>query len=187
MAMLEGVTDLTLARLNDVTQAWVEQEYHQRRHAELDATPRHRYLNAKGVGRTCPAANALRQAFRCTVVRKQRRSDGTCALAGKRLEIPNRYRHLAQVSVRYARWDLSAVDLIDPRTGQVLCPLYPLDKTANADGRRRVVEPAPAGIATPVATTGESLPPLLAQYLRDYAATGCPPAYLPLPAKETDA
>ena len=187
MAMLEGVTDLTLARLNDVTQAWVEQEYHQRRHAELDATPRHRYLNAKGVGRTCPAANALRQAFRCTVVRKQRRSDGTCALAGKRLEIPNRYRHLAQVSVRYARWDLSAVDLIDPRTGQVLCPLYPLDKTANADGRRRVVEPAAADTTPPVATTGESLPPLLAQYLRDYAATGCPPAYLPLPAKETDA
>jgi hypothetical protein len=138
------------------------------------------------VGRACPDATSLCQTFRCTVKRKQRRSDGTCALAGKRFEIPSRYRHLAQVSVRYARWDLSAVDLIDPRTGQVLCPLYPLDKTANADGRRRVVEPAALDTTLPVATTGESLPPLLAQYLRDYAATGCPPAYLPLPTAESD-
>jgi transposase InsO family protein len=187
MAMLEGVTELSLTRLNALTQAWVEQEYHQRRHAELDTAPRHRYLDAKSVGRACPAAKPLRQAFRCTVKRKQRRSDGTCALAGKRFEIPSRYRHLAQVSVRYARWDLSVVDLIDPRTGQVLCPLYPLDKTANADGRRRVIEPAAAATTPPVSTTSETLPPLLQQYLSEYAATGCPPAYLPLPTEESDA
>jgi hypothetical protein len=187
MAMLEGVTELSLTRLNALTQAWVEQEYHQRRHAELDTAPRHRYLDAKSVGRACPAAKPLRQAFRCTVKRKQRRSDGTCALAGQRFEIPSRYRHLAQVSVRYARWDLSVVDLIDPRTGQVLCPLYPLDKTANADGRRRVIEPAAAATTPPVSPPSETLPPLLQQYLSEYAATGCPPAYLPLPTAESDA
>jgi len=187
MAMLEGVTDLTLARLNELTLAWVEQDYHQRRHAELGTTPWRRYLDAKTVGRACPDTAQLRQAFRCTVKRKQRRSDGTVALAGKRFELPSCYRHLAQVSVRYARWDLSAVDLIDPRTGQCLCPLYPLDKTANAEGRRRTVESPPAATAPPaVSTAGETLPPLLRQYLTEYAATGCPPAYLPLPASESD-
>ena len=30
MAMLEGVDDLTLARLNEATQAWVEYDYNRR-------------------------------------------------------------------------------------------------------------------------------------------------------------
>lgn len=186
MAMLEGVSELTLTRLNELTQAWVEHDYHQRPHAELGTTPRRRYLDAKTVGRDCPDSARLRQAFRCTVKRKQRRSDGTCALAGKRLEIPSRYRALEQLHVRYARWDLSAVDLIDPHTGQILCPLYPLDKTANAEGRRRTVEPASDLLAPPpITTASETLPPLLRQYLAEYAATGCPSAYVPFPTSET--
>ena len=53
-----------------------------------------------------------------------------------RFEVPARFRHFRDVSVRYARWDLGRVDLVDPRNGTVLAPLYPLDRTANADGRR---------------------------------------------------
>jgi len=33
------------------------------------------------------------------------------SLAGNRFEIPSRLRHLEQVNLRYARWDLSRVDL----------------------------------------------------------------------------
>ena len=33
--------------------------------------------------------------------------------------------------VRYARWDLLAVELIDPRSLTPLSPLYTLNKTAN--------------------------------------------------------
>ena len=39
------------------------------------------------------------------------------------------------------RWDLSRVDLIDQGSGRILAPVYPLDKTANADARRAVIEP----------------------------------------------
>ncbi len=39
MAMLEGVEPLTLKTLNDVTVAWVEQDYHRRVHRELGTTP----------------------------------------------------------------------------------------------------------------------------------------------------
>jgi len=33
------------------------------------------------------------------------------------------YRKLRDASVRYARWDLSRVDLVDPRSGTLLAPL----------------------------------------------------------------
>jgi len=54
MAMLEGVGDLRLQRLNTITQAWVEQDYHRSVHSEIATTPLKRYLDAPNVGRPCP-------------------------------------------------------------------------------------------------------------------------------------
>jgi len=187
MAMLEGVEDLTLDRLNEITQVWVEHDYHQNRHAEIGMSPLRRYLDATGVGRDCPDSATLQRAFRCTVTRRQRRSDGTISLAAKRFEIPGRYRHMDRPQVRYARWDLRAVELIDPHTRVSLCPLYPLDKTANANGQRRALEPGDKKEhPTAPSHTGGELPPLLRKLLADYAATGRPPAYLPKSPPETD-
>ena len=176
MAMLEGESALTLELLNQATQAWVEQEYHRMVHTELDATPLARYLAGPNVRRECPGTVALADAFRVEVARRQRRSDGTVSLAGERFEIPARYRHLAVVHLRYARWDLTRVDLVDHRSGALLCPVRPLDKSANADGKRRRLTPA-ATDSTPLPPAG--IAPLLRQLLADYAATGLPPAYLP--------
>jgi putative transposase len=150
MAMLEGIVDLTLARLNYITQAWVTQDYQQTRHDEIGTTPLRRFLDSPSVGRDCPDSETLRRAFCATVIRPQRRSDGTLSLAGKRFEIPSRYRHLEQVSVRYARWDLSQVELIDPHTRVPLCSLYPLDKRANASAQRRRLAPR---ATTPVSSS----------------------------------
>jgi hypothetical protein len=177
MAMLEGVDELTLERLNTITQAWVEQDYHRNVHTEIATTPLKRYLDAPNVGRRCPDTVALRRAFRLRVQRRQRRSDGTITLQGKRFEVPARFRHLQTVHVAYARWDLRTVELVDPHSGTLLCPLYPLDKAANASGRRRRLGPVSAPEPTPV--TGTALPPLLRKLLAEYAATGLPPAYLP--------
>ena len=184
LAMLEGEHNLTLERLNVATQAWVTQEYHRTVHSELGATPLERYLAGPNVGRECPGSDDLRAAFRIEVKRRQRRSDGTVSLEGQRFEIPSRYRHLSEVHLRYARWDLSRVDLIDVRSGQSLCPVRPLDKAANADAlRRRVTPVTPESSATPAA----GIAPLLQQMIADYAATGLPPAYLPTPDKEDPA
>ena len=98
------------------------------------------------------------------------------SLAGERFEIPAPYRHLTTVHLRYARWDLTRVDLIDHRSGAVLCPVKPLDKSANADGQRRRLTPVTANLS-PLPPSG--IAPLLRQLLADYAATGLPPAYLP--------
>jgi len=181
MAMLESEDALTLELLNQATQAWVEQEYHRTHHAEIGDTPLARYLGGPNVARPCPHSAELRAAFRIEIVRRQRRSDGTVSLAGRRFEIPARYRHLERVSVRYARWDLTRVDLIDVRTGAILCAVTPLDKAANADGQRRALD-APETDLSPTPASG--IAPLLRQLLAEYAATGLPPAYLPPPDKE---
>jgi transposase InsO family protein len=176
MAMLEGEHSLTLDALNLATQAWTEQEYHRTRHSEIDATPLDHYLAGPNVSRPCPSSQALTEAFRIEVKRTQRRSDGTVSLGGTRFEIPSRYRHLEQVHLHYARWDLSRVDLVDARTGAILCPVRPLDKSANASGQRRRLSPADVDLSP---LTPKGLPALMTQLLADYAATGVPPAYLP--------
>jgi hypothetical protein len=104
-------------------------------------------------------------------------SDGTVSLDGRRFEVPSQFGHLEHLQLRYARWDLSCVDLVDKRTGVVLCPLYPLDKTANASGERRV-RTNPMAPAPQPSDRGE-MAPLLKKLLVDFAATGLPPPYLP--------
>jgi transposase InsO family protein len=176
MAMLEGVSELSLELLNTATHAWVEQEYQRTRHAELDTTPLARYLAGPQVLRECPDSAALRAAFRMEVTRTPRRSDGTVSLAGRRFELPARYRHLTRLHLRYARWDLSAVDLVDARRGTVLCALYPLDKSAHASGRRRAIAPGVSPAPLPPAS---GMAPLLRQLMAEYAATGLPPPFIP--------
>jgi transposase InsO family protein len=183
MAMLEGVDDLSLDFLNEATQAWAELEYNRARHSELGCSPLDCFLRERSVGLESPSAEELRQAFRAKLHRTQRRSDGTVALFGCRFEVPSRFRHVERLCLRAARWDLSAVDLIDERTGRSLATLWPLDKTRNADGRRRAIrdESAPSSPSSESLPSGESgdVAPLLKDLLARYAETGLPPAYLP--------
>jgi transposase InsO family protein len=177
LAMLEGVVDLSLEFLNDATQAWAELDYNRAPHSELGASsPLARFLHDRAVGLDSPAAEDLRRAFRATIVRTQRRSDGTVSLCGGRFEVPSRFRHLERLTLRAARWDLRSIELIDARAGAPLATLWPLDKTRNADARRRrVVDPA----TEPTAVPASGIAPLLKDLLARYAATGLPPAYLP--------
>jgi putative transposase len=121
------------------------------------------------------SVEALRQAFRIKASRSQRRSDGTVSIEGVRFEIPNRFRHIERLQLRYARWELSSADLVDERSGALLATIYPLNKLANADGRRRRLEPA-GPMAPPPSC---EMAPLLKKLLADYAAAGVPPAYIP--------
>ena len=98
MAMLEGEPELTLALLNDATQAWVEQEYHREKHSEIGETPLERYLRGPSVGRPSPSSEELRRAFRMEISRTQRRSDGTVTVEGVRFEVPSRYRTLLRLT-----------------------------------------------------------------------------------------
>ena len=176
MPMLEGEPELTLDLLNTATQAWIEQEYHRTIHSELGKTPLERYLEGPDVGRPSPSSEELRRAFRMEITRTQRRSDGTVTVEGVRFEVPSAYRALQHLRLRVARWDLSSVELVDPRTGVHLAMLLPLDKAKNADGERRTLD----AVEPPVkAEKPAGMAPLLLKLVTAYRATGLPPAYLP--------
>ena len=189
MAMLDAVPNLTLTQLNEASFAWAEHEFHQTVHRELKgATPLQRFIGGPSVLRDCPDSETLRRHFRIEVKRTQRRSDGTVSLDGVRFEIPQVFGHLRELTLRYARWDRSQADIVDPRTGIIQTTIYPLDKTRHADGRRRRIT-KPAGLSSrPVATLkggttaaqSDAHAPLMRHLLAEFAATGLPPAYLEL-------
>jgi putative transposase len=174
LPMLESEAVLTLALLNTAAQAWVEQEYHRKEHSEIKETPLARYMRGPSVGREGPSSDALRRAFRTEVTRTQRRSDGTVTVEGVRFEVPAAYRTLVLLRLRVARWDLASVDLVDPRSGEHLATLLPLDKTKNAERGRRILAPA---LDAPARSSG--IAPHLRRLMADYAATGLPPAFVP--------
>ena len=186
LAMLERVSPLTLPFLNRATQAWVEHDYNRSLHAEIKMTPLERLLQSPNQGRPCPPLATLQLAFCLVTKRLQRRSDGTVSIEGVRFELPNALRTLREVTLRYRRWDLSEAFIVQPHaTMEVVQRITPLDKARHADGRRRALDdifPAPA----PQAVGQPELPPLMTQWLADYAATGMPPAMLPLATEETD-
>jgi putative transposase len=177
MAMLSRVEPLTLDFLNRVTQAWVEMEYNRSVHEEIGSSPLERLLQGPDVSRPAPDSEALRFAFTIEKRRTQRKTDGTLQIEGVRFEVPSRFRHFQHLYVRYQRWDLSKAYLVDQRTGDLLARIYPQDKTKNAHGYRRTLEPLPALIGPE--TDSEPIPPLLRKLISDYAATGLPPAYIP--------
>jgi hypothetical protein len=186
LAMLESVADLTLEFLNEATQAWAEFGYHRTIHSETGETPLARWAAGPDVLRPSPDGAALRLTFARTERRTQRRSDGTVVIDAHRFEVPNAFRHLDRVLVRYARWDLSQVHLVDEHSGQISARLYPLDKAANANGIRRPLEPvATRGAAGSGAhvTPATGIAPLLENLMTKQRATGLPPPYLPQVAR----
>lgn len=177
MAMMENESELSLSLLNEATIAWIEFEYHRKFHSEIQKSPLDRYLQDKNVGRSCPSTDILNQSFCAQVKRKQRKSDGTFTLDGCRFEVPSQYRHMDELFVRYVRWDLSRVILVDQYSNICLENLYPQDKSANADSLRRGVNNRENIPKAETQKTGIS--PLLKDLMAEYAATGLPPAYLP--------
>lgn len=180
MAMLENKKDLTLDLLNRATHSWVEMDYNREVHSETKQTPIERFLAGPSEMRPSPDAAKLRDVFRTEETRMQRRSDGTVTIGGVRFEVPDRLRHVQKLVVRYARWDLSKIDVIDEQTGKVMAPLYPLDKARNADARRSIR----AGVldaerATLSARSPNEMAPHLAALMSQHAETGLPPAFIP--------
>jgi putative transposase len=181
MELLRGTGSLSLEFLNRTSQAWVEQDYHRRPHSEIGCSPIERLLAGPDVSRLAPGMESLTLAFTRRITRNQRKSDGTVTVEGVRFEVPTRFRHLPRLTLRYAGWDLSRLILVDPDKDNLLVRLLPQDKEKNASGRRRgLEEPAVAHPAAKPAGCGKEMPALLCKWLADYAATGLPPAYLPV-------
>lgn len=172
--MLEGEQDLTLKQLNEATQAWMEMEYHRKRHSVTLQTPLERLDQGPDVGRPSPSPQDLRLAFTIESSRALRRSDISISIDAVRYEIPSAYWHLKRIHVRYASWDLSQVHIIDQHSGKILCRILPRDLEKNADRRRRAIEVQNPPKPQPTA----GVAPLLATLIDDYKSTGLPMGYL---------
>ena len=145
-------------------------------------------LKGPDVGRPSVSSHVLHFSFTAAEPRSQRVSDGTLRIKGVRFEVPSRFRHIKRLTIGYKSWDLSMVYLVDERTGDNLGQTFPQDKTKNAAGGRRGLEPIrpiEQEDTSPVSNT-ETIPPLLRRLLSDYAATGLPPAYLPREEIDTE-
>ena len=168
-----------MAFLNEATQAWVEYEYNRKVHSEIGEAPITRFLAGPEVTRPCPDSDALRLAFTRTDHRTQRKSDGTIVIEGRRFEVPNRYRHLSRIEVRYASWDLGLVHLVDERTGNVLVPAL---SPGQDPERQRPAPVARSGLGGAASTLNAGDRHRAAARQADLdrqAATGLPPSYLP--------
>jgi hypothetical protein len=117
-------------------------------------------------------------AFTAEAGRTQRRSDGTISLKGIRFEIPSRYDHFQRLSVRAACWDLSQVHLADPKTGAILCRLFPLDKRKNAQGQRAAkgsaLDRSAAAVSPPPSSMGAAPAKVNSTIRYNRAASGLP-------------
>jgi hypothetical protein len=91
---------------------------------------------------------------------------------------------LSELTVRYARWDLSLVHLYDEQRRQSVCRIFPVDKHRNADGARAVRAELQLVPPTETPPSGR-MAPLLTRLLRDYRARGLAPAYLPHHRRQT--
>ncbi len=175
--MLEGESELSIRLLNRATLAWVEREYQRKQHSETGQTPLERWLAGPSVGRAAPEPEALRFAFTTSDTRRQRQSDGTLTMAGRRFEVPDRFRHIKRLHLRFASWDLRCIWIVDEHSGTVLACCHPLDRARNAQRHRRPRHSSSPPQPKPPAS--RAIAPLLRQLMEEYAATGLPPAYIP--------
>jgi putative transposase len=174
MAMLENKKDLTLKFLNDATIAWAEADYNKANHDEIKTTPLRRFLDDQSVLRESPSSELLKNAFCRQERRKLRKSDTSISIQGIRFDIPSQYKHLVNIYVRYACWDLRSVHLFNNVTNKLMEKIYPTDKAKHGEGRRKVIS---ASQSEPSQT--DEVAPLLLKILAEVAETGLPPAYQP--------
>ena len=178
MSMLSRIEPLTLETLNYTTQAWSEMEYNRKRHQEINCAPVDKLLEGPDSSRPTPDSEKMCFTFTIQESRAQRKSDGTLQIKGVRFEVPSRFRHFDRLSVRYQSWNLSHAWLVDERDSTMLAKIYPQDKIKNGEGLRKTVVSL-MDLPQPDTNT-DPYPPLLRKLLGDYAATGVPPAYIPM-------
>ena len=127
---------------------------------------------AEGAEELC---HGLSQALQKRALPRALMSDnGSAMLAAETTEGLARLGILHEKTLPYAPFHLT-----EPKTGAILCRLFPLDKRKNARGERAAKGSALARPTAAVSPAPSSMAPLLQKLIQQYAITGLPPAYLP--------
>ena len=174
MSQLENKKELTLKELNDFSAAWMELGYNNQIHKETGKSPVSALLASKNLHREAPSQADLTFAFTRQVTRKPRHFDASISIDGTRYEIPWVYRHLKKVIVRTKSWDLSTAWLVEEDGKKPIAKIHPINKASNSQAVRRLTQPQEH-----TATEKEdSISPLIAEMMAEYAATGLPMPYI---------
>ena len=142
IAMLEHVPDLTLAFLNEATQAWVEHEYNRKVHSEIGEAPHHALPRRPEVTRPMPrqrrAAPRLHP-HRSPHAAQERRHASSSTAAASRCPTAT---GISPASRSATPAGISASSTSSTSAPARCCArLYPQDKTRNASGLRRSLDP----------------------------------------------
>ncbi len=177
LPMLEDLRALTLDQLNNLTQIWIESDYHEIVHTETKQTPVQRFANHKNVLRDSPSLEMLQSSFTREQSRKQKMMDGTISCHGMRYEVPSAYRHHQDLWIRSTSWDFTHVYLCDNKERKPILKLFPVDKQGNAQKERARNAPI-AQIHQSNKEQLEGIPPLLQELVKKHQAQNLPPSYL---------
>ncbi len=184
MKMIPKDKRISLDVLNRLTQAWIEQDYHDTIHSEIKEKPVDRFFNSSSVLRPALEFEELKSCFRTRIKRNIRKTDGTVTIDGVRFEVPQVFRHMDELVIKYARWDLGEAEIISPTTFKSLFKIFPIDRLSNSKGARKILTQGPDALEnaepsgdkkslannTPILDiTSDSLPPLLAKCLEKHS------------------
>lgn len=176
MAMLQNKKEITLRELNDFTNAWVHEEYNGKLHSEVKSNPRSIFFDEKRVFRDCPSGEDLGLFFTRHESRTPRRGDATISILGKRFEIPDRYRNIKSIYVRFRHWDISRAWIVDPERDELVETIYPQDTLKNYNLPRKQIH---KNVSVTMDDAAPDAPaPLLQKMMEDYSAHGLPSLYL---------
>lgn len=176
MPLIGNKKNINLKELNEYTQAWVEIEYNRKYHSSIKETPYERFTSKENMTRRSESPDLVKNYFRKTENRKVRNSDGTISVGGLRFEIPSCFRHLRNITVQYADWDLSNVSLIERESMKILGSIYPIDKLRNANGLRKIKEVEPL---IEEKDRPDEPAQLMKEILKQFYASGFPLPYIP--------
>ena len=86
---------------------------------------------------------------------------------------------MKHMTIRYAAWELSTIHMVDPETSVILAPLYPQNKSANANGLRKQRQSTSGTKPQQQTLFFNETSPYLKKLMSEYAATGRPQGYIP--------
>ena len=169
---------LSLEGLNLATQAWLYQEYNVVHHHGIKAIPRQSFFNSPRAGLAAPASDEfLEKAFTIERIVTVKPVVLSFRLHNIDFQLSPAFDGIRNIKVAFRRWDFSYVYIVNDATGDREQRVYPVNKQANASGKRAyIVTNQPSTSIDP-----QRMAPLLARQVSDFQEQYALPTHINSP------
>jgi hypothetical protein len=128
---------LSLSQLNQVTTAFLSEEYQNTLHRGFNGIPRERYLAGPRLNIPLPEEEGiLTKVFTRIKEVPIKKSDASIVIDTIRYQVPPKLLHFRKLHIAYARWQKSFVFVVNTLTNEREMRLFPVHKLRNADFNR---------------------------------------------------